>query len=111
MSDFAAILNPWLSMRCMMLRRGNPSMSGPSPMDEHWAKELTTEALAVKVPELCQTCEDGVIDVSLPPHATPRMMECPDCPTIAKLLAIGAEVMREPLLTYLRVVSENGISV
>ena len=53
--------------------------------------------LAAKVPELCQTCEGyGLVAKPLRPGAQALSVtheDCPDCPTIGQLLAIGAAVM------------------
>lgn len=48
-------------------------------------------ALDAKVPDLCQTC-GGTKRVATPGTSV-DYVGCPDCPTIAQLLAIGAAVM------------------
>jgi len=48
------------------------------------------DILAAKVPELCRECEGTGLDYS---GNVNHPTECQDCPTIAKLLAIGAAVM------------------
>jgi len=51
--------------------------------------EAAGSVLAAKVPELCLTCggeRDGA-------HGNIVAGDCPDCPTIGHLLAIGAAVM------------------
>ncbi len=55
-------------------------------LDSAWQVEART-ALAAKVPELCQTCDGFGCSVIIEDG------DCPDCPTIAHLLAIGAAVM------------------
>ena len=63
--------------------------------------------LAAKVPELCRTCGgDGLVPQCHPEHdaqgedcgCPANFMPCPDCPTIATLLAIGAAVMTARML-------------
>lgn len=56
--------------------------------------EAVALQLAAKVPKLCQACggsgyvvESHILGENVNP--------CPDCPTIAKLLAIGAAVMTD----------------
>ena len=58
--------------------------------------------LAAKVSELCRACGGGgLVPQCHPEHdaqgedcgCPANFMPCPDCPTIAKLLAIGAAVM------------------
>ena len=56
-----------------------------------------TEMLAARVPELCQTCKGyGLVAKPLRPGAQALSVtheDCPGCPTIGQLLAIGAAVM------------------
>ena len=56
-----------------------------------------TEMLAARVPELCQTCKGyGLVAKPLRPGAQALSVtheDCPDCPTIGQLLAIGAAVV------------------
>lgn len=56
--------------------------------------------LAAKVPELCQTCEGyGLVAKPLRPGAQALSVthaDCPGCPTIGQLLAIGAAVVAGP---------------
>ena len=56
-----------------------------------------TEMLAARVPELCQTCKGyGLVAKPLRPGAQALSVthaDCPGCPTIGQLLAIGTAVM------------------
>lgn len=57
---------------------------------KHWTV-WASAALATRVPQACQTCEgDGIRRSECGAY---RPGACPDCPTVAKLLAIGAAVM------------------
>lgn len=61
----------------------------PNTITRRDAADVTVTAqLATRVPELCATCTAG----------TTRKC-CPDCPTIGKLLAIGAAVMSRKIDT------------
>lgn len=64
--------------------------------------EAVALQLAAKVPQLCQTC-GGTQRIAAPEGRGDGLPDpgwcapCPDCPTIARLLAIGAAVMTATL--------------
>jgi hypothetical protein len=65
---------------------------GPSQAETNTGDlQVAHDVLATRVPQACPTCEgDGNRRSECGAY---RPGACPDCPTVAKLLAIGAAVM------------------
>ena len=58
----------------------------------YWSHDYT-DVMTAKVPAACNTCKGTGIESGIDMHGDSDFWDCPDCPTIAKLLAIGTAVM------------------
>jgi hypothetical protein len=74
----------WQQIFAERLLRGEPTVV------TSWELGDADIILATRVPQACPTCGGSGIKMFPAPILG---VDCPDCPTVAKLLAIGAAVM------------------